>query len=205
MLFKILGIERAYVMRKDSMPKPRQIFVTQSRVLAGKVEEYFSKLLDSLSTAERTREELAQFVKSKRQRSDEGLIDIDDDQTWRADLPSRFSQLRDEHFPLFLTFGRVSTYTYMIFHSAFSYHNLNKLTSMLEADLSTSHDYGSPKDLPPNQAFGIQAKNEKAPRLITYPVFLDVYWPHFNQKLTKGLGKRPLNQIFSIYSLYLYV
>ena len=96
-------------MRKDSMPKPRQIFVTQSRVLAGKVEEYFSKLLDSLSTAERTREELAQFVKSKRQQNEEGLIDIDDDQTWRADLPSRFSLLRDEHFPLFLTFDRVST------------------------------------------------------------------------------------------------
>ena len=108
MLFKMLGIERAYVMRKDSMLKPRQIFVTQSRVLAGKVEEYFSKLLDSLSTAERTLEELA---KSKHQQNEEGLIDIDDDQTWRADLPSRFSQLRDEHFPLFLTFDRVSTYT----------------------------------------------------------------------------------------------
>jgi hypothetical protein len=109
MLFKMLGIERAYVMRKDSMHKPRQIFVTQSRVLAGKVEEYFSKLLDSLSTAEKTREELAQFVKSKRQQNEEGLIDIDDDQIWRADLPSRFSQLRDENFPLFLTFDRVST------------------------------------------------------------------------------------------------
>jgi hypothetical protein len=122
MLFKMLGIERAYVMRKESMPKPRQIFVTQSRVLAGKVEEYFSKLLDSLSTAERTREELAQFVKNKRQQNEEGLmIDIDDDQTWRADLPSRFSQLRDENFPLFLTFDRVSTCK--IFISTLSYHN----------------------------------------------------------------------------------
>ena len=109
MLFKMLGIERAYVMRKDSMPKPRQIFVTQSRVLASKVEEYFSKLLDSLSTAERTREELAQFVKNKRQENEDGLIDIDDDQTWRSDLPSKFSRLRDENFPLFLTFDRVST------------------------------------------------------------------------------------------------
>ena len=96
-------------MRKDSMPKPRQIFVTQSRVLASKVEEYFSKLLDSLSTAERTREELAQFVKNKRQENEDGLIDIDDDQTWRSDLPSKFSRLRDENFPLFLTFDRVST------------------------------------------------------------------------------------------------
>jgi hypothetical protein len=64
---------------------------------------------------------------------------------------------------------------------------------MLEADLSlTSRDYGSPgpKDL---EAFGIQAKNEKKTSLITYPVFLDAYWQHFNQKLTKGLGKHPLS------------
>lgn len=68
---------------------------------------------------------------------------------------------------------------------------------MLEADLSqASRDNGSPKDLIPKQAFGIQAKNEKKPRLITYPVFLDAYWPHFNQKLTKGLGKHPLSYFF---------
>lgn len=65
---------------------------------------------------------------------------------------------------------------------------------MLEADLSqTSRDYGSPEDLNPEQSFGMRAKNEKKNRLITYPVFLDAYWPHFNQKLTKGLGKHPSN------------
>jgi len=95
-------------MRKDSMQKPRQIFVTQSRVLAGKVEEYFSKLLQSLSTADRTREELAAMMKFKKSQEDEeGLIDIDDDHNWRGDLPQRFSDLQDEHFPLFLTFDRV--------------------------------------------------------------------------------------------------
>ena len=70
---------------------------------------------------------------------------------------------------------------------------------MLEADLSHTsrdHGHGSPDDLNPKQAFGIQAKNEKKPRLITYPVFLDAYWPHFNQKLTKGLGKHPSNENF---------
>jgi len=110
----MLGIQRAYNIRKDSMQKPRQLFVTQSRVLAGKVEEYFSKLLQSLSTAERTREELAEMVKLKRtQQDEEGLIDIDDDQDWRGDLPQRFSELQDEHFPLFLTFDRVSLGTFL--------------------------------------------------------------------------------------------
>ena len=55
MLFKMLGIERAWVMHSgEDIPKPRQLFVTQSRVLAGKVEEYFLKLLDSLATASLT-------------------------------------------------------------------------------------------------------------------------------------------------------
>lgn len=115
MLFKMLGRERAYAMQKDGMAKPRQIFVTQSRVLAGKVEEYFSKLLHSLSTADKTREELAQMIKGKKQHhEDEGLVDVDDDVNWRADLPTRFSELRDEHFPLFLTFDRVGYHFPMI-------------------------------------------------------------------------------------------
>jgi hypothetical protein len=108
MLFKMLGIQRAYEQCKDSMPKPRQIFVTQSRVLAAKVEEYFTKLLESLSTGQKTKEELAVMIKSKRQQQqDRSLVDADDDQNWRSDLPLKYSNLRDEHFPLFLTFDRV--------------------------------------------------------------------------------------------------
>jgi hypothetical protein len=108
MLFKMLGIEQAFKLKQDSMAKPRQIFVTQSKVLATKVEEYFSKLLDSLSTAGRSTQELAQLAKEQKLQSREhGLIDLDDDINWRADLPSKFSLLKDEQFPLFLTFDRV--------------------------------------------------------------------------------------------------
>jgi hypothetical protein len=110
MLFKMLGIQRAYEQCKDTMQKPRQIFVTQSRVLALKVEEYFTKLLESLSTGQKTKEELAIMIKFKRQQQnqqDKSLIDVDDDQNWRQDLPSKYSELRDEQFPLFLTFDRV--------------------------------------------------------------------------------------------------
>jgi hypothetical protein len=108
MLFKMLGIERVFKLNQDIMDKPRQIFVTQSRVLASKVEEYFSKLLDSLSAAGRPKEELAKLAKEKKSQSGEhSLFDLDDDINWRADLPSKFSELKDEHFPLFLTFDRV--------------------------------------------------------------------------------------------------
>jgi hypothetical protein len=102
----MLGIQRAYEQCKDTVRKPRQVFVTQSRVLAGKVEEYFTKLLESLATGQKSKEELADMIKSKRQQ-EESLIDVDDDQNWRPDLPLKYSDLRDEHFPLFLTFDRV--------------------------------------------------------------------------------------------------
>lgn len=109
MLFKMLGIERAYELRRDSMSKPRQIFVTQSRMLAGKVAEYFAKLLESLSAAAYSPEKLKQLAQQKKspQEEDEVLVDEDDEVNWRSDLPRKFSLLEDKHFPLFLTFDRV--------------------------------------------------------------------------------------------------
>ena len=109
MLFKMLGIERAWDLRRCTMQKPRQIFVTQSRVLAGKVEEYFTKLMESLATAARTPKELIELAKMKDTQDDDGLIDLDE-ADWRSDLPGRFSLLKDEHFPLFVTFDRVNTF-----------------------------------------------------------------------------------------------
>jgi len=114
MLFKMLGIERSWELHNDnemkmSLEKPRQVFVTKSRVLAVKVSEYFSKLLGSLATAGRSPKELVKLAGEKdSQRDGEGLVDLDDERDWRQDLPSRFSLLRDGHFPLFITFDRVS-------------------------------------------------------------------------------------------------
>jgi hypothetical protein len=109
MLFKMLGHERAQEMQGDDILKLRQIFVTQSRVLAGKVEEYFAKLMESLIIGGRSQTELAEIARAKKNKEKaEDLVDVDDDVNWRADLPDRFSLLQDEHFPLFITFDRVS-------------------------------------------------------------------------------------------------
>ena len=105
MLFKMLGIERAWKQFPDMWDKPRQIFVTQSRVLATKVEEYFSKLMLSLETASYSPEELRKMGKNVEQ--DPGLIDLDDIDQWRPDLPRNFSELTDDNFPLFITYDRV--------------------------------------------------------------------------------------------------
>lgn len=105
----MLWIERTFQMNSGDVSKPRQIFVTKSRVLAGKVEEYFTKLLESLKVTSQSPEELRKLVLAKRnQVYDDNLVDLDDEDNWRSDLPRKFSELQDTNFPLFLTFDRVS-------------------------------------------------------------------------------------------------
>jgi len=105
MLFKMLGIQHAWQQDPDMGPKPRQVFITRSRVLATKVEEYFKKLMSSLEAAQYSPKELDMMKKDTQQETE--FIDQDDNEQWRSDLPGRFSELLDEHFPLFITFDRV--------------------------------------------------------------------------------------------------
>ena len=107
MLFKMLGIERAWETHRDMMPKPRQLFVTQSRVLAEKVEEYFAKLLESLASAGRSPAELMDIAERQKHREEQGLVDRDEEIYWRGDLPKRYGALKEEHFPMFITYDHV--------------------------------------------------------------------------------------------------
>ena len=104
MLFKMLGIQRAWEMQMQAsgMPRPRQIFVTKSRVLATKVKEYFAKLLETLSLAGYSVEDLK---KMQARTTESRLVDVDDEV--RADVPQRYSALEENHFPLFVTFDQV--------------------------------------------------------------------------------------------------
>ena len=111
MLFKMLSIQRTWQQYPDIGPKPRQVFVTQSRVLATKVEEYFSKLMSSLGAAAYSPEELRAMEKDDEQEIE--FVDQDDNEQWRSDLPERFSELQDEHFPLFTTYDQVSGCPYL--------------------------------------------------------------------------------------------
>lgn len=162
MLFKILGIQRAWEMSAVDMPKPRQIFVTKSRVLATKVEEYFTKLLESLALAGYTLQELA---KMKAQSVQEGLVDLDDLPESQMNIPMKYSELEDKHFPLFVTFDR--------------------LAKMIAADILS-------KDVPETRdSAGLFFNVDDAEAhdcFITYEVFANQYWPHFPQNLTKTLN-----------------
>ena len=73
-----------------------------------KVEKYFAKLMLSLEAAAYSTEKLHVIKKHIEQEVD--FIDQDDNDQWRSDLPQRFSELSDEHFPLFITYDRVRVF-----------------------------------------------------------------------------------------------
>ena len=106
MLFKMLGIQRAWEMQMQAsgMPRPRQIFVTKSRVLATKVEKYFAKLVESLSLAGYSQEDLKK-MQARTTLAESRLVDVDDEV--RDNIPQRYSALEENHFPLFVTFDQV--------------------------------------------------------------------------------------------------
>ena len=70
-----------------------------------KVEKYFTKLMSSLEVAAYSAEELRMMEKDTGQEIE--FVDQDDNERWRSDLPERFSELLDEHSPLFVTYDRV--------------------------------------------------------------------------------------------------
>ena len=65
MLFKMLLVERTYLLAADQIPRPRQIFVTKSRVLAKKVQDYLSKLSESLAVASWSMDELYKHAETR--------------------------------------------------------------------------------------------------------------------------------------------
>ena len=136
MLFKMLAIQHTWQQHPDMGPKPRQVFITQSRVLAMKVEEYFVKLMSSLKAAAYSPEELHVIERDVEQEIE--FVDQDDNKWWRSDLPERFSELLDEHFPLFIIYDRVqisTSLTYLISQSC------GQLSTMLQNDNDTGDKY----------------------------------------------------------------
>ncbi|KAF8261742.1 hypothetical protein EI94DRAFT_1745299 [Lactarius quietus] len=169
MLFKMLGIENSWQQNRELRPnRPRQLFVTQSRMLADKVEEYFIKLLQSLVLASKIEGGISELLERQKNREEAGLVDQDEAINWREDLPQRFSDLLDSHFPMFITF--------------------DKLSAMLEADMShplgivTENELGAG---PQTESSEYMLQRRKS--FISFDVFREEYWAHFPQSLTKGL------------------
>ena len=108
-VFKIFGIERAWQNQGCVGPRPRQLFITKSRLLAEKVERDHVSLLYSLSTGPDTPLYVRERIQRWNFRRKKMIFNPDDTEEKRDDLPEKFSELRDSDFPLFLTMDTVST------------------------------------------------------------------------------------------------
>jgi hypothetical protein len=108
-VFKIFGIERAWQNQGCIGPRPRQLFITKSRLLAEKVERDYVSLLYSLSTGPDSPLYVRERIQRWNSRRKKVIFNPDDTEGKRDDLPEKFSELRDSDFPLFLTMDNVST------------------------------------------------------------------------------------------------
>jgi hypothetical protein len=185
----MLLVERTFQLAGEEAPKPRQIFVTQSRVLAKKVKQYFDTLVESLAASSRSLEELCQLKATPEHlqfdEAEEDVIDVDDMFNCHGDLPSKYSELRDEHFPLFTTFNSVS-HSCSFSLSRTVYDIFSQLCSMLEADIADIQ-VTDQTDSPTN--IRLSGLNFAKTNVLEYRDFLRDYWPHFPQSVSKRLGR----------------
>jgi hypothetical protein len=106
MLFKMIGIERTA--RTDNERNIRQVFVTQSRVLAEKVQECFNDMMQSFAGNSQLSEE-SDSRANRRREIEKDLVELDEEDESLSNLPTRLSELEDAHFPLFVTFDKVQS------------------------------------------------------------------------------------------------
>lgn len=106
-VFKIFGIERAWHNRGSVGPRPRQLFITKSWLLADKVERDYMNLLLSFSAGPDTPQYIRDRIQHWDLRKKNKVLDPDDVGGIREDLPDKFSDLQDKHFPLFITVDTV--------------------------------------------------------------------------------------------------
>ncbi|KAI1785417.1 hypothetical protein LXA43DRAFT_899902 [Ganoderma leucocontextum] len=153
MMYKIVSIEWGWSSSSWGLSKPRQLFVTRSRMLAGEVQRTTDQLIESFRLAELNQEELVYL----RRRQDE-------QEERRRPLPKKWSQLEDDHFPLFIGF--------------------DKLRDLLEADFADSIRL---LFAPVNDDDAGVEHDDGETGLVSGTRFIKAYWDHLPQSLTKGL------------------
>ncbi|KAH9017014.1 hypothetical protein EDB85DRAFT_2295003 [Lactarius pseudohatsudake] len=159
-VFKIFGIERAWQNRGSIGQRPRQLFITKSQLLANKVENDYVELLFSIYAGPDAPQYICERIQHWNSCRRDTILDLDDAEGTRDDLPEKFSELQDRHFPLFIT--------------------VNTLWSLLEADMRPTES---------RHSYSQQRVNKWLGRtdLVTFDVFKRMYWRHLPQTLTKGI------------------
>lgn len=98
------------MLMREQTQKCRQVFVTQSKILAARVQDYFYKVKETMETAAMSIDDIRRIAATKPSlvKEEEDLMNLNEDEDTRVDLPARYSELEDAHFPLFVTFNQVS-------------------------------------------------------------------------------------------------
>ncbi|KAI5996986.1 hypothetical protein EDD15DRAFT_2528653 [Pisolithus albus] len=164
MIYKMLGIQRTWEQLSDSR-KPRQLFVTRFPVLAAKVEEFFTGLVESLALAGRTQDELRDLRSQNRhaENKEPQMMDPLNALNYRVGTPQKYSDLSDHDFPLFITF--------------------DQLARMIAADSHIDDPNCYDRH---NFILGKVINDESS--FITYDIFMANYWPRLRSALAQYYG-----------------
>lgn len=205
MVFKMINYEMLRMQQVKQQTGPlyrrplRQLFVTQSRILAGRVQEYFSKMMLSHTTGQKSLRELERLAQRNQVKEGDEMPDMDDGDDERTDLPKKFSELEDRHFPLFLTVDQLCKLLEADCSLSFKRrprtreHRRAEQRSYAAAaidrdmDIMDDEDDISASGVTYSSSTGVVAEQAS---IVTYDVFQYAYWPRFPEPLTKGLGKR---------------
>ena len=140
------------------------------------------------------------------------FVDQDCDQQWKSDLPERFSELLDEHFPLFISYDRVrippsskhptspfceQLCTMLQNDIMQGNHNDSFIipkTHVIEDEATSPTTPTSPRMSRPHAGSGIMSSSDYIQQsrrnFVSYGVFLTSYWDHLPQTLTRSLGEK---------------
>ncbi|CAE6535633.1 unnamed protein product [Rhizoctonia solani] len=189
----MIGIEKLFE-QMEGVAKPRQVFVTQSRVLAQRVQEYYQSLVRSSSGV------VDKYSRGDEQ-DEEVLADLDDEDSSTFGLPPKYSMLEEKHFPLFVTYDQLCSLLEADFGFQFRRTSRTRVHTAAEkrftiaevADVKIDLDREVEVEIEPlatEVASSIDTKEdlEQARRAaVTFEIFVAAYWPHFDFRLTKGL------------------
>ncbi|KAJ1305435.1 hypothetical protein OPQ81_000445 [Rhizoctonia solani] len=194
-VFKMIGIEKLFEQMHE-VTKPRQVFVTQSRVLAQRVQEYYRSLVTGSSDKSN---KSAQSPEDE----EEVLADLDDEDATAFGLPSKYSKLEDHHFPLFLTFDQASRcVVYGHNHFGLQFKRLTRtkahaaaekrfaLSEVADVKIDLDQDDEVPQEDAEKPSSPIVETTERMlaakQAAVTFEIFVAAYWPHFDYQLIKG-------------------
>ncbi|KAG8902422.1 hypothetical protein FRC00_008573 [Tulasnella sp. 408] len=154
MLFRMLVLHKSS--EKSGRPL-RQVFVTQSRMLAHRVEQDWKRLQQD--------QQKDTNLTHSRNPAPFSLTDLDEDAEEDEVLPAKFSQLEDSHFPLFLTYDRLCKLLEMDYDLQFR--------PLTDTSLATT-------------LIGRAGKSTRYP-LVSFEFFRSNIWPHLDERIKAGL------------------